>query len=173
LIAHAFSKLKRNIKLNNLRNIKLHNVALSDKNSTQNFFRVLNNTTSNHIQKSKNKPYGPIEVIKVHVKNATKYLNHSFVESPTRGDNIYRYKVTTCNFQASLALPDYYKFLNENDQVWVSPICHFGSGYGIVDSCQTCVSFTSNCDGDYNVLIIGTRKDEDAMLGWRGIETWK
>ena len=69
-----FSKLKRNIKLNNLRNIKLHNVALSDKNSTQNFFRVLNNTTSNHIQKSKNKPYGPVEVIKVHVKNATKYL---------------------------------------------------------------------------------------------------
>ena len=69
-----FSKLKRNIKLNNLRNIKLYNVALSDKNSTQNFFRVLNNTTSNHIQKSKNKPYGPIEVIKVHVKNATKYL---------------------------------------------------------------------------------------------------
>lgn len=106
-------------------------------------------------------------------KNATKYLNHSFVESPTRGDNIYRYKITTCNCQASLPLPDYYKFLNENDQVWVSPVCHFGSGYGIVDSCQTCVSFTSNCDGDYNVLIIGTRKDADAILGWRGIETWK
>jgi len=69
-----FSKLKRNIKLNNLKNIKLHNVALGDKNSTKNFLRVLNNTTSNHIQKSKNKPYGPIEVIKVHVKNATKYL---------------------------------------------------------------------------------------------------
>jgi hypothetical protein len=106
-------------------------------------------------------------------KNATKYLNHSFVESPTRGDNIYRYKVTTCNCQTSLALPDYYKFLNENDQVWVSPVCHFGSAYGVVDSCQTCVSFTSNCDGDYNVLIIGTRKDKDAHLGWRGVETWK
>jgi len=106
-------------------------------------------------------------------KNATKYLNHSFVESPTRGDNMYRYKITTCNCQASLALPDYYKFLNENDQVWVSPVCHFGSAYGIVDACQTCVAFTSNCDGDYNVLVIGTRKDMDAQLGWRGIETWK
>jgi hypothetical protein len=106
-------------------------------------------------------------------KNATKYLSHSFVESPTAGDNIYRYKVTTCNCQASLALPDYYKFLNENDQVWVSPVCHFGSAYGIVDPSQSCVNFTSNCDGDYNVLVIGTRKDVDAMNGWRGVETWK
>jgi hypothetical protein len=106
-------------------------------------------------------------------KTATKYLQHSFVESPTRGDNIYRYKITTCNCQASLALPDYYKFLNENDQVWVNPVCHFGSAYGIIDSCQTCVTFTSNCDGDYNVLVIGTRKDEDAKDGFLGVETWK
>jgi hypothetical protein len=106
-------------------------------------------------------------------KNATKYLSHSFVESPTRGDNIYRYKICTINCQASLALPDYYKFLNENDQVWVSPVCHFGSAYGVVDPSQTCVNFTSNCDGDYNVLVIGTRKDIDAMKGWRGVETWK
>ena len=106
-------------------------------------------------------------------KNASKYLQHSFVESPTRGDNIYRYKITTVECQASLPLPDYYKFLNENDQVWVSPSCHFGSAYGIIDSCQTCVSFTSNCDGEYNVLIIGTRKDIDAKNGFLGVEIWK
>jgi hypothetical protein len=106
-------------------------------------------------------------------KNATKYLQHSFVESPTRGDNIYRYKICTINCQASLALPDYYKFLNENDQVWVSPVCHFGSAYGVIDSCQTCVTFTSNCDGEYNVLIMGTRKDIDAKGGWLGVEIWK
>jgi hypothetical protein len=106
-------------------------------------------------------------------KTDTKYLQHSFVESPTRGDNIYRYKVTTCNCQASLALPDYYKFLNENDQVWVSPVCHFGSAYGVVEPSQSCVTFTSNCDGDYNVLVIGTRKDIDAKGGWLGVEIWK
>jgi hypothetical protein len=106
-------------------------------------------------------------------KTDSKYLQHSFVESPTRGDNIYRYKVTTCNCSATLALPDYYKFLNENDQVWVSPVCHFGSAYGVIDSCQTCVTFTSNCDGDYNVLLIGTRKDIDAKNGFLGVEVWK
>ena len=106
-------------------------------------------------------------------KTATKYLQHSFVESPTRGDNIYRYKITTYNCQASLALPDYYKFLNENDQVWVSPVCHFGSAYGVVDPSQSCVTFTSNCDGDYNVLVIGTRKDKDAKDGFLGVEVWK
>jgi hypothetical protein len=106
-------------------------------------------------------------------KTATKYLQHSFVESPTRGDNIYRFSVTTCNCAASLDLPDYYKFLNENDQVWISPKNHFGSAYGIVDSCQSCVGITSNCDGEYNVLVIGTRKDIDAKNGWLGVEVWK
>jgi hypothetical protein len=106
-------------------------------------------------------------------KTASKYLQHSFVESPTRGDNIYRYTITTLNCAASVELPDYYKFLNENDQVWISPKNHFGSAYGIVNSCQSCVGITSNCDGEYNVLVIGTRKDIDAKNGWLGVEIWK
>ena len=72
-----------------------------------------------------------------------------------------------------LQLSHYYKFLNENDQVWVSPKNHFGSAYGIVDSCQSCVGITSNCDGEYNVLVIGTRKDIDAKNGFLGVEIWK
>ena len=106
-------------------------------------------------------------------KTATKYLQHSFVESPTRGDNIYRYGVTTCSGSASFALPDYYKFLNENDQIFIAPKNHFGTAYGTIDSCQSCVSVCSNCDGDYNVLIIGTRKDIDAKNGFLGVEIWK
>lgn len=106
-------------------------------------------------------------------KTATHYLQHSFVESPTRGDNIYRYKITTSNCHATLALPDYYKFLNEDDQVFVTPNGHFGSAYGVIDSCQNSVNFTSNTDGEYNVLIIGTRKDIDAKNGFLGVEVWK
>ena len=106
-------------------------------------------------------------------KTDTKYLQHSFVESPTRGDNIYRFSVNTIGCNASLALPDYYKFLNENDQVWISPVCHFGSAYGVIDSTQSCVDIISNCDGAYNVLVIGTRKDEDAKNGFLGVEIWK
>jgi hypothetical protein len=103
-------------------------------------------------------------------KTDTKYLQHSFVESPTRGDNIYRYKITTVNCAAVLALPDYYKFLNEDDQIFVTPQGHFGTAYGVIDSCQEYVNFVSNVDGDYNVLIIGTRKDADAIDNFTGVE---
>jgi hypothetical protein len=106
-------------------------------------------------------------------KTATKYLQHSLVESPTRGDNIYRYEICAVGCAAILELPSYYKFLNENDQVWVTPKNHFGVGYGIVDETQSCVTFTTNADGEYNVLIIGTRKDIDAMNGFTGLEQFK
>ena len=106
-------------------------------------------------------------------KTCSKYLLHSFVESPTEGDNIYRYEIETLNCSASLDLPDYFKLLNKNEQVWVSPKNHFGSAYGVVDKEQTCVSFCSNCDGQYNVLIIGTRKDEVAVKAWKGVEQEK
>jgi hypothetical protein len=100
-------------------------------------------------------------------------LFHSFVESPTAGDNIYRYQITTENCQAVLELPDYYKYLNENSQMRIAPVNHFGKAYGNIDDSLSCVTFTSNCDGAYNVLIIGTRKDRDARFGWRGVEQGK
>jgi hypothetical protein len=92
------------------------------------------------------------------------------VEAPTAGENIYRYSMKTTNCSASIELPEYYKFLNENDQVFVTPKNHFGSAYGIVNQEQTCVSFCSNCDGEYNVLVIGTRKDKEAMNYWKGTD---
>ena len=101
---------------------------------------------------------------------AGKFLKHSFVESPTSGDNIYRFNVTTSNCSASIELPDYYNLLNGNDQVWVSPIFHFGSAYGFINENQTSLSICSNADGDYNVLLIGTRKDKFASENWNGTE---
>lgn len=101
---------------------------------------------------------------------AGKFLKHSFVESPTAGDNIYRFKVSTTNLLATIELPDYYKFLNENDQVWVSPVGHFGIAYGTVNADQTLVDLVSNADGEFNVLVIGTRKDKVAKDYWNGIE---
>jgi hypothetical protein len=106
-------------------------------------------------------------------KEANYQLWHSFVEAPTAGDNIYRYEVTTCNCAASLALPDYYKFLNKNDQVWVTPKNHFGNAYGIVNNEQTCINFTSDADGEYIVLLMGTRKDKWAQYAWNGVERYK
>jgi hypothetical protein len=106
-------------------------------------------------------------------KTNTHLLYHSFVESPTAGDNIYRYEIQTCNGQASLELPSYYKFLNKNDQVWVTPVNHFGNAYGVIDQTQSCVSFCSDTDGKYMALIIGTRKDKQAQGYWNGVERIK
>jgi hypothetical protein len=106
-------------------------------------------------------------------KTDTHLLYHSFVESPTEGDNIYRYEIQTCDGKASLDLPSYYKFLNKNDQVWVTPVNHFGNAYGIIDQSQSCVSFCSDTDGKYMALIIGTRKDPHSQNYWNGAERIK
>jgi hypothetical protein len=103
-------------------------------------------------------------------KNKTHFLQHSFVESPTEGDNIYRWQVDVVDGTAVVELPDYYKYLNKNDQVWVSPFKHFGQAYGEVNEEQTHLTITANADGLYNVLCIGTRKDIDATSAWEGLE---
>jgi hypothetical protein len=108
------------------------------------------------------------------IKNQSGYkLRHSFVESPTRGDNIYRYQVEIDNkLSFELDLPDYWKYLNENPQVWVNPVNCFGVGYGTVDEELEKLNIYTNMSGLYNVLLIGTRKDIDAkqMFDAQGIE---
>lgn len=97
------------------------------------------------------------------IKAAEGYkLRHCFVESPTRGDNLYRYQVVTTqnNLSATISLPDYWQFLNEDPQVWVSPVDCFGIGYGVVNQLLTEIIVTTNTAGTYNVLLVGTRKDQ-------------
>jgi hypothetical protein len=106
-------------------------------------------------------------------KTDTLDLVHSFVESPTAGDNIYRFKVTIIDGIGEIILPDYYKFLNENTQVWISPINGFGIGYGEINEELTKILITANLDMEYNVLVIGTRKDEHAKKYWKGTERLK
>jgi len=97
-------------------------------------------------------------------------LVHSFVEAPTTGENLYRFEVETQGCAASICLPSYYKFLNCNDQVWITPKDHTGAAYGNVNQEQTEINIVSNCDASYYVLLIGTRKDEKATYRWRGAE---
>ncbi len=86
-------------------------------------------------------------------------LRHCFVESNTRGDNIYRFKIQTDGLTGSVALPSYFKFLNENEQVFISGTERGSYGCGSVDVEQTQVNIEVNVDGVYNVLVIATRKD--------------
>jgi len=100
---------------------------------------------------------------KMHTHN----LQHSFVEAPTEGENLYRFEVATQGCQATVSLPSYYKFLNCNDQVWITPKEHTGVAYGTVNEEQTEINIKSNCDASYYVLLIGTRKD---INRFRGVE---
>ncbi len=93
-------------------------------------------------------------------------LRHSFVESPNRGDNIYRYKVEVVDGEAVIELPDYFKDLNEDEQIWVNAVEHFGRAFGKVNKEQTQLTVKADTDGPYNVLLIATRKDEIAKKGW-------
>jgi hypothetical protein len=100
--------------------------------------------------------------------NKDNYLYHSFVESPNAGDNIYRWSIEIINGIGVIELPDYYNYLNENNQIWVNPVEHFGIGYGKI--IENSLEIHCNIDGKYNVLLIGTRKDEIATNNWKGVE---
>jgi hypothetical protein len=106
-------------------------------------------------------------------KTDTHYLLHSFVESPTAGDNIYRYEVESIDGVVEIELPDYFNYLNENIQVWVNGKNNFGIGYGNVNEELTKITINTSIDGKYNVLVIGTRKDNHAKKHWKGVETLK
>ena len=91
-------------------------------------------------------------------------LRHYFVESNSRGSNIYKYqcdvKSNGTTNECDIELPDYFNYLNENVMIWVNPVDHFGSGYGnIVGGC-CCVRASK--PGLYYVFIFGDRQDEVA-----------
>lgn len=106
-------------------------------------------------------------------KTKTHKLIHNFVESPTAGDNIYRYEVEVKDGIAEIQLPDYYKYLNSNSQIWITPKNGFGVAYGNIDEDMTKIIINANLDITYNVLVIGTRKDEIAKKYWKGVEVEK
>ena len=103
-------------------------------------------------------------------KKETHKLVHTTVESPTAGDNMYRYEVKTNDCKAALDLPDYFSFLNKNEQVWITPKNHHGKAFGIVSIDKKTIEITSDSDGDYQVLVFATRKDAKAAISWRGEE---
>lgn len=95
-------------------------------------------------------------------------LKHCFVESPTRGDNLYRYTVVTERLCATILLPGYFPFLNEDVQAWVGPVDVLGIGRCVLSSDNTEAVVHVSIDGTYSVLIIGTRKDDLARMHFEG-----
>ena len=106
-------------------------------------------------------------------KENTHYLVHSVIETPTAGDNLYRYIVESDGIESvKIMLPDYFGYLNKDIQIWVNSSDNFGNGYGVIDKELKIVEVFTNVKGYYNVLIIGTRKDK-GVSEWKGPEIEK
>jgi hypothetical protein len=100
-------------------------------------------------------------------------LNHSFVETPTAGDNIYRFTVKADDKgKYTVNLPDYFPYLNGDVQVWVTCANGFGLAFGIYESESNTISVNTSEQGTYNILVIGTRID-NYTRSWQGAVTRK
>jgi len=95
-------------------------------------------------------------------KTETHMLRHCFVESPTRGDNLYRWTLTSTDRVAEQPLPSYSPFLNEGWQFFVRPANSFGRGYVQLAADERSFRLIVSEDGTYNVLGVATRKDAAA-----------
>lgn len=95
------------------------------------------------------------------------WLVHSSYEGDCEGGTIYRHQVATTDGTATKDLPEWFKYLNKDVVVYVTPHKHFGAAYGEVDG--NTLTITSNEDGEYNVLIMGTRNDV-SVQNWEGVE---
>lgn len=108
-------------------------------------------------------------------KSATHVIRHSAVESPTAGDNLYRFTVTSTKDGdiQYIDLPDYFVHLNKDVQIFVTPQRHFGNGYGVLNNETEQLEISCQHEGEYNVLVIGTRNDNhQSVQDWdiKGVE---
>jgi hypothetical protein len=85
------------------------------------------------------------------------WLRHSVVESDVGGANVYRRSVTTIGNAAVLDMPDWFAPLNKDVDIFIQANRHFGRAFAEVAGNQ--IRVTSDQDGEYKLLIIGTRQD--------------
>jgi hypothetical protein len=106
-------------------------------------------------------------------------LVHSFVESPTAGENIYRFSwFYDEKNPVPILLPEWFPLLNNVSpsrtgvamiQVWCNDVNGFGLAYGIYNEEKNWIDMYSNSNGStFHVLVIGTRIDEAAVEAWDG-----
>ena len=70
--------------------------------------------------------------------------------------------------------PEYYKYLNKDTMIWISPVEHFGRGWGKkLEDEDNKIKVCVDQSGIYNILVIGTRKDPLATKNWKGAERKK
>ncbi len=70
-----YNELVKNLKLNNCNSVDVHKKAVSNNNGIAKFIRILDNTTSSHVEGSKDNVYGPTEVVEVPTVNVNDILD--------------------------------------------------------------------------------------------------
>ncbi len=96
-------------------------------------------------------------------------LRHSFVEGPTRGDNIYRYRVHTVAGRAEIELPTYYPYLNEDPMIWLTAEGGPALATAEYDRQTNRIHIRSKVpNATLNVLVMATRRDLAAKQAFEG-----
>lgn len=81
-----FRLLKRNLGLNNMNNVTVHELAVSDAPGELEFIRVLGNTTSSHLVGAKTNSYGDLERFTVQVASIDSIMSEvDFVKLDAEG----------------------------------------------------------------------------------------
>jgi N-acetylneuraminic acid mutarotase len=98
-------------------------------------------------------------------KHKGKMLRHACVEAPTRGTNMYEYQIEVKEDNAitKIELPSYFKHLNSDPKILITPQnvqCRF---YGTVNKELSEIHITTEKAGIFNVMVSGIRKDPTAV----------
>ena len=98
-------------------------------------------------------------------KHKGKQLRHACIEAPTRGTNIYEFqiKVKEGNTTTEINLPSYFKYLNSDPKILISPHNVQSRFYGAVNRELTHIHITTEKAGIFNVMVSGIRKDATAV----------
>jgi len=81
-----FALLNRNLEINQCINVQTFNAAVSDVTGVENFVRVLGNTTSSHLEGSKDNAYGELEHFEVETIAVEKvFENTDFIKMDVEG----------------------------------------------------------------------------------------
>ena len=91
-------KIKENLKLNKIKNVKIVKKAVTTKNGRIKFVRVLGNTTGSHIFGAKKKPYGKLEKFSVKCVKFSKIVkDYDFIKIDAEGEEAKIIKDTRYN----------------------------------------------------------------------------
>jgi FkbM family methyltransferase len=81
------SLLRRNLKLNHIRSVRVQEAAVSNRGGRAEFVRVVGNTTSSHLAGAKSSAYGKLETFPVRIETAAQAVRSAdFVKIDAEGN---------------------------------------------------------------------------------------